>query len=277
MLLAAFCYTVTGAVVRYLADSVPVFEVIFFRSLIAVALMAPLVMRSGLSGFKTTRFPLHLLRLVLMYAGFLAWFYGVTLIPLADYYALQFLMPIFTIAGAVLFLGEHANWRHMAAIAVGFAGALIILRPGLIEISLGALGAIGAAVTFASVNVCSRVLSRTDSVTMIVTYSNLMVLPLSLLPALPGWITPDWTEAMWILCIGVVGTLGQFSITRAVAVADARIVQPFDFARLPFAAVIGYFVFDEIADGFTWTGAVIIFAAATYVLRIEGRVKRSNP
>lgn len=275
MLCAALMYTITGAMVRHLAAEFSVFEVGFFRSIIAVAMLLPFALgrnwRTARERLRTQKFPLHVLRTVLAYIGIMCWFYAVSHIPLANYYALQFLTPLFTMAGAALILGERTSYRHWLAALVGLAGALVILRPGLIEISLGALAAVGAALFFASTNWTVRVLSRTDSARVILTYGNLLLIPMSLIPALPVWVTPSWTDLMWLCGVGVVGTIAQFSITRAVGAADARIVQPIDFTRLPFAAAIGWIAFGEVSDLWTWVGAVIIFAATSYVLRLERR------
>ncbi len=273
MTMAALMYTVTGAIVRHLAASYSVFEVGLFRSLVAVAIVLPLA--SGFSrrrmreALGTKRFPMHLLRSVLGYAGIMCWFYSVSRIPLTDYYALQFLTPLFTMAGAALLLGERTRPENWLAVLAGFAGAMVIVRPGLIEVSLGTLAALGAALLFASVNNAARVLSRTDSAITIVAYGNLVLIPLSLIPALPEWTTPAWQDLPWLCCVGVTATVAQFSITRAVATAEARVVQPLDFARLPFAAALGWFAFGERSDVWTWVGAAIIFAAASWVLRLE--------
>ena len=214
---------------------------------------------------------MHILRAVVGYGGILCWFYGVSHIPLADYYALQFTMPLFTIAGAVVLLRERVSTKAWIAVAFGFLGALVILRPGLIEISLGALGALGAAVCFAAINIMIKVMARRDDPAVIVVYANVLIIPLSFIPALFDWVPPTWEDIPLILGIGFFGTLAQLSLTRAVALADARIVQPFDFLRLPFAALMGWFLFDEVSDIWTWVGAVIIFAAAYYVLAYESQ------
>lgn len=275
MVSAALMYTVTGAMVRHLAATYSVFEVGFFRSMVAVLILLPFVLgpnwRTARERLTTHKFPLHVLRSVLAYIGILCWFYAVSRIPLSEYYALQFLTPLFTMAGAALLLGERTSYKHWLAVLVGLAGALVILRPGLIAISLGAVVAIGAAFFFASTNWTVRVLSRTESARVIVTYGNLLLIPMSLIPALPYWVTPSWEDLPWLCGVGVTGTIAQFSITRAVGGADARIIQPFDFVRLPFAAALGWVAFGEVSDLWTWVGAVIIFAAATYVLRIERR------
>lgn len=282
MVLAGLMYTITGAMVRELASTYSVFEVGFFRSLIALVILLPFALgpnrRTARERLKTDKFPLHVLRTVLAYIGIMCWFFAVSRIPLAEYYALQFVTPLFTMAGATLLLGERTGYRHWLAALVGLAGALVILRPGLIEVSLGDMVALGAALFFASTNWTVRVLSRTDSARVILTYGNLLLIPMSLIPALPFWVTPDWADLGWLCGVGVTGTIAQFSITRAVGVADARIVQPFDFARLPFAAALGWIAFGEVSDLWTWIGAVIIFAAATYVLRIERlRPRRNGP
>jgi len=269
MVLAAFSYAVTGVLVRHLADDFSVFEVAFFRCLIAVFMIAPLIVRSPVASFRTIQLPMHGLRVVLTYAGIMCWFYGVSVIPLADYYALQFTLPLFTIAGAVLFLGQRADARTWLAVAVGLLGALVILRPGVIAPGLGALAAVGAAVLFAGVNTCVKVLSRKETTNVIMLYANALVIPLSLAPALYDWHTPGWADWPWLIGVGVFGTLAQYAITRAITVADARIVQPFDFTRLPFAAALGWLFFGEVSDLWTWVGAVIIFGAGTYALARE--------
>ncbi len=276
MVLAAFSYAMTGVMVRHLADDFSVFEIAFFRCLIAVLMIAPLIMRSPVASFRTNQLPMHGLRVVLTYAGIMCWFHGVSVIPLADYYALQFTLPLFSIAGAVLFLGERADARTWLAVAVGFLGALVILRPGVIAFSLGALAAVGAALLFAGVNTCVKVLSRKEPTNVIMLYANGLVIPLSLAPALFDWHTPGWADWPWLIGVGVFGTLGQYAITRAITVADARIVQPFDFTRLPFAAALGYLFFGEVSDFWTWVGAVIIFGAGTYALAREPTASRPD-
>lgn len=273
MTLAALMYTVTGAVVRHLADSYSVFEVGLFRSVVAVAVLLPLAtgfsLKRAREALATDRFSIHLLRSVLAYAGIMCWFYGVSRIPLSDYYALQFLTPLFTMAGAALLLGESTRPANWLAVLVGFGGAMAIIRPGLIDVGTGTLAALGAALLFASVNNTVRVLSRTESAMTIVAYGNLILIPLSLIPAIPEWITPGWDDLPWLCCVGVTATVAQFAITRAVATAEARIIQPLDFVRLPFAAALGWIAFGEGSDLWTWVGAAIIFTAASYVLRME--------
>ena len=204
------------------------------------------------------------MRTAFAYVGMACWFYGVGLIPLAEYYALQFTMPVFAIAGAVIFLGERAGARHWLAVAAGFAGVLVILRPGLAIVGTSAIAAFGGAVAFSAVNCGVRVPTRTDGAAVIVAHGNLLLLPASAIFAPFGWVAPGW-----LVAVGVLGTAAQLAITRAVAAADARVVQPFDFLRLPCAAALGYVLFGEVTDVWAWAGALVIFAAGYVVLRLE--------
>jgi drug/metabolite transporter (DMT)-like permease len=272
MVLAAACYAVTGAIVRHLASALPVFELAFLRAALTLLLFLPYAVRAGRAGLATSQLRVHGLRSVLTYAGIVLWFFGVSAIPLGDYYALYFTMPLFTIAGAALALRERVPAASWMAVAAGFAGALVIIRPGLVEVSFGALCALASALTYAGSNVVTRVLSRRDSAAVIVIYSNLLVLLIGAVPAAFVWRTPTWDEAPLVVALGLASTLAQYCYTRAIASADARVVQPFDFCRLPIAAALGLVLFGETSDVWTWIGAMIIFAAGSYALRRERSV-----
>lgn len=272
MLLAATTYTVAGALVRHLSHEFSLFTLALLRSVVALAIFLPPVLkRSGLDGIRTPQLGRHFLRALFTYGGIMLWFVGVTNLPLPEYYALQFTLPLFTIAGAVLLLRERVGLANWIAVFIGFGGALIILRPGIIPIGLGAAAALASALSYAGSNIVMRVLSRRDTVSVIVIYSNLLVLLLALGPALYYWTTPTWEQFPWVVSMAVFGSIGQFCLTRAISLADARVVQPFEFARLPIAAVIGYVFFAEAASLWTWLGALIIFSAGYFVLHNEHR------
>lgn len=268
------CYVAAAAIARHLSSRYGAFELAFFRAIVAILFVAPMFWRSGIRALATRQLPLHSLRTVFTYGGLVFWFLSVGLIPISDYTALLFTQPLFTIAGAVLFLGERASWRTWAATATGLCGALIILRPGFAEISLGMIFAVCAGLSYAGVNNCVRVLARRDRSLVIVAWVNMLMLPLSFVPAVLQWVPPVMSDLPLIIGIGVFSTMGQYSLTRAVGMADARIVQPFDFFRLPVAAIFGFIVFGEVSGLWTWVGAAIIFAAGYYVLMTETRLVR---
>lgn len=273
MIAGSVCYVAASACTRVLSADYSVQMIVFIRCIIALAFIAPVLSRLQFSELRTRRLSIHLLRTVLSWAGMMGWFYAVKVIPIADYYALSFLTPIFTIMMAVGILHERATKATWVTVGFGFLGALIVLRPGFTAFNAGMLGAILAAAAFAAVNICVRIASREDRGIVIVMYVNLLLLPLSGVAAVFDWNTPAWDALPYFLGVGVFATLGQLFLTWAVGLADARIVQPFDFCRLPLAAAAGWLLFGEATDIWTWVGAVVIFVSSYSVLLVERRRK----
>jgi len=271
MVLAAVGYSVNAGLVRHLSADLDAFAIVFWRSLVATLFLLPVLLRHARAGARTApgRWPLYLLRGVLTYLAMSATYYALGHMPIADVYALQFTLPIFSILGTVLVLGERAGPGTWAACAVGFAGTLVILRPGMEVVSSAALIALSSAAFYGATNVVIKLLARTESTTAITLYGNLIMLPLSALPLLVDWQWPPVHAIGWIVALGVFTTLGQWALTRAIATADARVVWPFDFLRLPFTAIIGYAAFAQVPGAETWVGALIIFGAAYSVIRRE--------
>lgn len=272
MLAAAFSYSVAGALVRFVSDDISVFVLAFMRSVIALAMFAPMIIRTGrmgLGGLRTSQITLHVIRAAVTYAAIMFWYLGVSSMPLADYHALQFTLPLFTLAFTAIFLREEIGSTGWIAVAIGMVGALVIIRPGFTVFGVGAAFAIASTVSYGLVNVMVRVLTRKDSASLIVVYTNTLMLPLSIGPAIWFWTTPTLAQWPLVIGVGVFSTLGMTFLTRAIGSADARVVQPFDFARLPFAAGLAFFLFGEVSDVWTWVGATIIFFSGCFVLRRE--------
>jgi drug/metabolite transporter (DMT)-like permease len=155
---------------------------------------------------------------------------------------------------------------------VGFLGAMIILRPGLEELSLGSYSAIFSAVTMACSVTCVKLLSRTESTSAIVAWTQILILPMSLIPAVMVWVTPTLDQLLAIGAIGVLATIGHLSFTKSFSLVDASIVMPFDFFRLIFSALIGFMFFMQEPDVYTYLGAAVIFASSIYIAIRETRV-----
>ncbi len=266
MITAGLGYTLASACTRELSGEYSTAQIAFLRSVIAMPFIAPMLMRNGIGVLKTPVFPMHLFRAFLTYGAMLCWFYAVGEIPVSDYTALIYTQPIFTILFAVMLLGEKAGSKTWVAVFFAFVGAMIILRPGFEEVSLGMLAALATGILFASINTCVKFLARTDSSAVIVAYANCLNVAISLVPALFFWKTPPLADWPLFLGVGVFALLGQYAITIAVSVADARIVQPFDFSRLITAAIVGWVAFGEASDIYTWIGALVIFCASYYVI-----------
>jgi S-adenosylmethionine uptake transporter len=274
MLVSAAALAGLTGVVRHMSAGLHPFEIAFFRSFFGLLILAPWLMRSGLGVLRTKRLGLYTLRCALGVATMLMWFTAISMVPLADAVALGFTSPLFVILGAALFLGEVVRGRRLGATLCGFAGALIILRPGSGVLDLGAVLVLLSAVTLAGANLSVKELSRTEPVQAIVTYMVIFMVPLTFIPALLVWQTPTPAQLAELAGLAALATLGNYAMTRAVAVADASAVMPYDYARLPFVALIGFFVFGETSDAATWIGAWVIAVASLYLAHHESKAEQ---
>ena len=263
MIAAAAALTAMAICIRYL-PAYSVLLMIFLRNVINLFLMAPSLFRQGKAVFQTERLGTHALRNAFLYSGNVAWFFGVTKISLADVASLQFTSPLFTAIIAAAFLGERIGGHRLIAILVGFAGALIIIRPGIIPVNIGTLSILLAAFLYSCAHVVTKRLSDTESGSTVVFYMSVTILVYSAIPAFFVWQTPTWADMPAMIGLGITGYATHYCITRSLAVGDASFVIVFDFMRLPFSALLGWLLFTEILDGWTAAGALIIFAAGYY-------------
>ena len=270
MIAAAAALTAMAVCIRYL-PAYSVLLMIFLRNVINLVLMAPSMIRQGKSMIVTQRLGTHALRNLFLYSGNVAWFYGVTSIALADVASLQFTSPLFTAIIAAAFLGEKIGGHRMVAILVGFAGALIIIRPGMIPINLGTVMILIAAFLYSCAHVVTKRLSDTESGSTVVFYMSVIILVYSAIPAFFVWQTPAWADMPAMIGLGITGYATHYCITRSLAVGDASFVIAFDFMRLPFSVLLGWLLFREMLDTWTVAGALIIFAAGYYSTMREAK------
>ncbi len=274
---ASVMIAMSAICVRQLSGDFSSFQLVFFRTGIGILLLSPWMIRMGRRGtLRTTRLSLYVFRTALSYTGMVCVFYGIAHIPIGDVYALLFLVPLITVVLAVLLLKEQAGVHAWIACVVGFCGALVILRPGIIEISAAAGAVMYTAIAYAATNICIKSLSRTDTPVQITIFGYCLALPLSAVPALFVWQTPGWQDVPWILALGACQTLGGLCHARSVHAADARVVQPFNFLRLPVSVVLAWFLFAELPSPWTWLGAAMIFASSYYVLHRESAKRRQK-
>ncbi len=276
MTAAAFCFSVMNVFVRLATEEMAALEVTFFRNFFALLFMLPWLIRAGFGALRTTRIKLHLLRSFFALLTMITWFSALAILPLSEAVALNFTVPLFATAGAALILGEVVRARRWTATAVGFLGTLIILRPGFTEVTPAMALPVLAALSMACATLTVKSLSRTESAATVVIYMTLILTPLSLIPALFVWQWPSWEILGYLVGLGGSGALAHLLLTLAYGKADASAVLPFDYARLPFIAVIAYFLFGEIPDLWTWLGAAVIAASAIYITHREARVAKSG-
>ncbi len=273
---AALCFSASIGLVRHLSDSMSTFEIVFLRQLMGAAVMMPWLWRAGLGALRTRVLALHGARAALGYLGMAASYYSITLIPLADAVSLQFTSPLWVAVLAMVVLGEKVGLNRWFAVALGFIGVLVIMRPGFAEIGLGMVVALSAALFYAGGDITVRALSRTDSIAVIMFYGYVLQLPFAVVPAALTWTTPGWDAVPALIAFIAVALGAQYCMTVSLSIADASLVTPVLFLRLPLVAVIGVVIFAQTPDTWTWVGAAIILSS-TYVLsRWEGRGKSAD-
>ncbi len=274
MCISTVFFSVMHVLVRYAAKEVPPFQIAFLRNTFGVVVFLPLLVSGGFGFLRTGRLGMHALRGLLNVVAMLMFFTSLSLTPVARVTALAFTAPLFTALLSVLFLGERFRARRWTALALGFAGMLIILRPGMIPADLGSLLVVGSASLWAVTMIVIKVLSRTESSFAITAYMNLFLALFSLGPALWVWVMPPPEMWVWLVAIGVIGTIAQLALSQALKETEPTAVLPFDFLKLIWTAILGFWVFGEVPDVLTWVGAAVVFGSGFYIAWREHEERR---
>lgn len=274
MLFATLCFVGMQSLIRHIGETLPPFEVAFFRNLFGLVALAPIFLRQGLAPLKTRKLHLHAARGVIQSAGMLAFFTGVTLIPLAQTTALSFSAPLFATLLAILVLGERVRIRRITALILGFAGMLLVVRPGFAEINLGTMLIIGSSLTWGIAIAIIKSMSSTESSATLTVYMGLFLTPITGVFAFFVWVTPSWEQLGLLFIVGVLGTLGHLAFAQSFRKADSTAVLPLDFTRLIWASIAGFLIWNEIPDAWAWIGGSVIFASATYIAYRESRLAK---
>jgi drug/metabolite transporter (DMT)-like permease len=242
----------------------------FMRYFFGTLMLLPIVLKLGVDrAMSTDRLPLHLFRGCIHACGMFLWFVGLPLTTLANVTALGFTGPIFVTIGAAMFLGEKVRMRRWMAVAVGFAGAMIIIRPGVGDLGLGAICILISTPIFSASNLISKALARTETANKIVIWQHLTILIFACPVAIWFWQAPSETDFLWFVAAGLCGTLGHICQQNGYQLADITLLQPIGFLSLLWNALLGYFLFFQQPDVWTFVGAAVIFASALYISHRE--------
>jgi drug/metabolite transporter (DMT)-like permease len=248
----------------------------FMRYFFGTLILLPVVLKLGLPrAMRTHRLPLHLFRGAIHAGGMFLWFIGLPLTTLASITALGFTGPIFVTIGAALFLAEDVRLRRWIAVAVGFAGAMIIIRPGVGDLGLGAIVILISTPIFSTSNLISKALARTESAATIVIWQHLTIVLFAAPVALWFWQTPSWIDLLWFIAAGLCGTSGHICQQNGYQLADITLLQPIGFLSLLWNTLLGFFLFSQQPDIWTFVGAAVIFASAMYISHREA-VRRAK-
>jgi drug/metabolite transporter (DMT)-like permease len=276
--LSTFAFMSMVMIVRHISDRYNTGELAFWRALIGLVLLTPIFIRSGSTLFRTQQFRFHLLRNVMHFVGVAGWFYAISRMNLSTGMALQFTVPLFTILLAIMFLREKVDTARWVATIIGFAGVIVILRPGIEPVTLAAIAALVSALGYGAANIATKVLVRNCSSNTIVFYMNVMHLPMALCAAwaLGGINVPAATDIPWLIGLAASATLAHWLLAKALGEADASLIIVVDFTKLPWITLGAFIFFDETPAVWAWVGGMVIFASTVYIVRRAARATHPN-
>jgi drug/metabolite transporter (DMT)-like permease len=247
---------------RELGGNLDTFEIMMYRSFVGLIIVCLLLsVTRQWSSVTTARLGTHLIRNMAHFTGQNLWFFAVTVIPLAQVFALEFTSPLWVVVLAPLILGERLTPVRALAALLGFVGILIVTRPSPDAINAGVITAAGSAIFFAITMMLTKQLTRSQSIVNILFWLTLMQAFMGLATAgFDGEISvPDAQALPWVVLIGLAGLTAHFCLTNALAIAPATIVAPLDFVRLPVIAIVGMVLYQEALDVWVLIGALVIF------------------
>jgi drug/metabolite transporter (DMT)-like permease len=266
---------------RALASGLTVYEMLAIRNLGGILILGPYALLFDRAGIGAPRpFWLHGVRNVFHFAGQAAWTMGLTLLPIATVFALEFTTPAWTLVLAVIFLGERLTAGRVGAVVLGFLGVLVILHPGFAAFNPNGLIVLFAAAMFAVQQITTKRLTGTNSVLNIMFWMNMMQLPLYLAaqaltgrpPLILPYLTPAMAPALAGLCLA--GLSAHVCLTNAFRHGDAIVVVPLDFLRVPLIAIVGVLLYAEPFDPLVLLGAALTASGILWNIFAESRARR---
>lgn len=273
MIVSCIAFGSMWVLIRYASRDVHAIEIVFFRNAVGTVVLLPMMLRNkGL--IRLDRLTANLRRATSGFIATMGTFYAVAHAPLATALSINYTAPLFATVGAVLFLGEKIHARRVAALVAGFAGMLIVLRPGALPLTPGIVAAMISAVSTAFSIVAIRALVASDDSRSVAAWTFILMTPPSLVAALFVWQWPPLHAWPLLLLIGCCAAVGQLSLSKAFSLAEASAVLPYDFVRFGIVATAGIMLFGERLDALTIVGGVVILGATIYLALREARVAR---
>ena len=269
MLGSTVLFALMVVAIRLASATLHTFEIAFFRNFFGLLAAAPLILRHGPGFLKTTQFPRYLFRCVIGICSMLAGFWAIGHLPLAQAVSLSYSTPLFVTIAAAALLGEQVRARRWIAVALGFLGVLLIVRPGSAGFSPGTMVALLAALLSSIVAIQIKQLSATEPADRIVIWTTLLWVPMSLVPALGVWEWPQGITWLWVGAAGVFGTGGHMLWTRALKLGEVSALTPISFMQLPLVGLFGWLLFEETLDAWTVAGTLVILGSNAYIAHRE--------
>jgi drug/metabolite transporter (DMT)-like permease len=259
IIISVFFGTVMLSFLKIAQEDVNVYVAGFFRFFLGLVIILPYIIKNKDAVLKTTHLKQHFLRAILGLPAMLLYFSALVLLPIEKLTAISFIVPLIVTILAVFFLGEKIYIYRTLALILGFGGMLVIIRPGFVDISIGVYMVLFSALLWSINIIITKKISKDDSAITILAYQSIFMSLLSFFIVIFFWEIPSLKTFIYLILAAMCGTILHLTLNHAFKLVDVSMTQPYSFLNLVFASIIGYFVFDEIPDLYTWIGALIIF------------------
>jgi drug/metabolite transporter (DMT)-like permease len=280
IILSVFFSAAMSVLIKLAQQDTNVYTAAFLRFFFGVMVLSPIFIKTKLNVFKTSHLKVHFLRVLINYPSMLLFFYGINFVTIEKANSLTFIVPFIATILAVIFLKEKIYVYRIFALVLGFIGMLIIIRPGMIEVSYGVYMILISSFLWAVMIIITKILSKDESAITILSYQYLLMFVISFVFALFNWQTPSQETVFYLFLAGLSGTIFHLTLYQAYKLVDVSLVQPYSFLVLVFASILGYFVFDEVPDIYTWIGTSIIFVGIIIIsireMQINKNIVRKN-
>jgi len=275
IILSVFFSALMSVLIKLAQQEINVFTAAFLRFFFGILILTPIFIKTKLNVFKTSHLKIHFLRVIINYPSMLLFFYGINFVSIEKANSLTFVVPFIATILAIIFLKEKIYGYRIFALLLGFIGMLIIIRPGFIEISIGVYMILTSSILWAIMIIITKKLSKDDSSITILSYQYLLMLVISFVFAIFNWQSPSNETIFYLFLAGFSGTIFHLTLYQAYKLVDVSLVQPYSFLVLVFASILGYFVFGEIPDIYTWIGTGIIFIGIIIISVREIQMNKS--
>ena len=262
---SVFFGTVMLSFLKIVQEDVNVYVAGFFRFFLGLVIILPYIVKNKDAVLKTTHLKQHFLRAILGLPAMLIYFSALVLLPIEKLTAISFVVPLIVTILAVFFLGEKIYIYRTLALILGFSGMLVIIRPGFVDISIGVYMVLFSALLWSVNIIITKKISKDDSAITILAYQSIFMSLLSFFIVLFFWEMPSIKTFIYLILAAMCGTVLHLTLNHAFKLVDVSMTQPYSFLNLVFASIIGYFVFDEMPDLYTWIGALIIFTGVLII------------
>ena len=257
--------TLMGTFIKLAQEELNVFTTGFLRFFFGFLIIIPYILKTKFEVFSTKNLKIHILRSALNLPAMLLGFAALAMLPLEKMTAIHFIVPIIVTILAVIFLKEKIYLYRSIALVMGFLGMLIILRPGIIDISIGIYMALISSLIWSVVIILTKKVSKDDSAITILSHQYVYMSLFSFPLVIYFWDQPNLKTIIFILCAAISGTILHIALNHAYKLVDVTMTQPYSFLGLVVSSIIGYFVFSDKPDFYTWLGASVIFCGVLLI------------